>query len=54
MKGGIAVAEDLKQLKVNVPPELHKRVKTFAAQKELTIQQLVITALEQYLKKKGG
>lgn len=50
----MADKKDTKQLKVNVTPELHKRVKTFAAQQEMTIQEVVTTALEQYLRRRKG
>ena len=36
------------------PDELHKEAKVRAAQKEITLKEFVIRAIEVYLKKKGG
>jgi predicted HicB family RNase H-like nuclease len=36
------------------PNELHKKAKIRAAEEEITLQELIIKAVELYLKKKGG
>ena len=36
------------------PADLHKRAKIQAAKEETTLKAIVIKALEEYLKKKGG
>ena len=49
------MAEQIKVIQMrNFPAELHKRAKIQAAKEETTLKQIVINALEQYLKKVGG
>jgi hypothetical protein len=38
----------------NFPRDLHKRTKIQAAKEETTMKEIIIKALEQYLKKVGG
>lgn len=40
---------DIKVIGIRVQRKLHKKLKTLAATKETTIQELCITAVEQYL-----
>jgi len=54
-QGGDVVAKEIKVIQMrNFPADLHKRAKIQAAKEETTLKQIVIKALEQYLKKVGG
>jgi predicted DNA-binding protein len=44
---------ELTQLKVRVTPELRRRLKVFAAQVDRPMNDLVVEAIEAYLKRKG-
>ena len=54
-QGGDAMAKEIKVIQMrNFPADLHKRAKIQAAKEETTLKEIVIKALEQYLKKVGG
>ncbi len=46
-----AVAEPLKRLNIQVPQSLHARIKVYAAEQGMTIQDLVIGAVNEVMKK---
>jgi predicted HicB family RNase H-like nuclease len=57
IKGRVNVAAKEKEFHFmvrNFPKTLHKRIKVKAAQQEITMKELTIKALEEYLKKVGG
>ena len=54
-QGGDRMAKEIKVIQMrNFPADLHKRAKIQAAKEETTLKEIVIKALEQYLKKVGG
>ena len=46
-----ATAEPAKRLNIQVPQSLHTRIKTYAAEQGITIQELVIEAVEEVMSK---
>ena len=49
-----ATKPDTKRLNAEIPRELHSQLKTFAAQKETKITEVVIEAITEYLSKKSN
>ncbi len=49
-----ATKPDTKRLNAEIPRELHSKLKTFAAQKEAKITEVVILAITEYLSKNSN
>ncbi|MGV2830735.1 plasmid partition protein ParG [Myxosarcina sp. GI1(2024)] len=49
-----AIKPDTKRLNAEIPRELHSRLKTFAAQQETKITEVVIEAITEYLSKNSN
>ncbi|MEM8831974.1 MAG: hypothetical protein AAGE96_21855 [Cyanobacteria bacterium P01_G01_bin.19] len=49
-----ATKPDTKRLNAEIPRELHSKLKTFAAQKEAKITEVVIKAITEYLSKNSN
>jgi len=50
MKGGISMGQYI----INFPDDLHKMAKVRAAEEGITLKELIIIAVKDYLKKKRG
>lgn len=49
-----AIKPDTKRLNAEIPRDLHSKLKTFAAQKETKITEVVIDAITEYLSKNSN
>jgi predicted HicB family RNase H-like nuclease len=49
-----AQKEDLTPLHVQIPPSLHKRIKSYAVDSEKSLKEVVTEALERHLEQQGN